>query len=407
MGRVFTRGRSVAASVRNVVSVGVAAASAGCGVVGAGEDGGSSDVVRTALGEPVALFGDGLGSLRGVRELPDGRVLIGDGFGEALIVWTPGAGADTLTNVGGGPQEYELPDGLFPLPDGGTLLVDLGNVRLTRIGADLGFGESWPVAQGGLGPEMTMMLPGGTDRAGRIYYEARLGGMMAASDSAAIMRFDPATGETEEAGRIRLPEQERTESGDANNQNVSIRPVPYSAEDAWGVAWDGRVAIARAEDYRLEWIGPDGSAMTGGPVAYEPVDIRGADRQAWLDALGGGLRVEVTADGGAPRMSMSRAPAGESDANPADFNWPPVKPAFAPDGVFTDTEGRAWVQRYVPAGAPPLFDVFDARGVRVAQVALPEDRSLAAIGESGVYLSRSDEFDFAWLEKYAAPAIDG
>ncbi|WP_423926113.1 hypothetical protein [Candidatus Palauibacter sp.] len=59
------------------------------------------------------------------------------------------------------------------------------------------------------------------------------------------------------------------------------------------------------------------------------------------------------------------------------------------------------------AGAPALFDVFDARGQRIAEVELPEDRSLVAFGEDSVYLTRSDEFEFAWLEKYAAPAIGG
>ncbi|WP_423926111.1 hypothetical protein [Candidatus Palauibacter sp.] len=204
---------------------------------------GLQEVPRASLGEPVAAYEDGLGSMRGVRELPDGRVLIADGFGEALIVWRPGAGADTLTNVGQGPEEYRLPDGLFPLPDGGTLLIDLGNARLTRIEADLGFGETWPIARGGLGAGMTMMIAEATDRNGRIYYEERLGGMMSESDSAAIMRFDPASGETAEVGRIRLSEQERRESGDANNRNISIRPVPFSAEEgtAGAVLRGGRV----------------------------------------------------------------------------------------------------------------------------------------------------------------------
>lgn len=365
----------------------------------------AQEVPRTSLGTPLARFEDGLGSMRGVRELPDGRVLIADGFGEALIVWTPGAGADTLTNVGQGPEEYRMPDGLLPLPDGHTLLIDLGNARLTRIDADLGFGETWPIARGGLSPGMTMMLAEATDRDGRIYYEQRVGGMMSASDSAAIMRFDPASDEMTEAGRVKLPAQVREESGTANNQNVSIRPVPFSAEDAWTVAWDGRVAVARADEYRLEWIAPDGGTTTGPAVPHEPVRIRAADQDEWLAGLGGGLRVEVTSDGGAPRISMSRAAGGAANPNPRDYRWPVAKPAFAPNGVRTDAQGRAWVRRHVPAGAPPLFDIFDDRGERVAQVELPPDRSLVAIGEAGVYLTRSDEFDFAWLEKYAVPAL--
>ena len=39
--------------------------------------------------------------MRGVRELEDGRVIIADGFGGAVIVWTPGVSADTLTILDG------------------------------------------------------------------------------------------------------------------------------------------------------------------------------------------------------------------------------------------------------------------------------------------------------------------
>ncbi len=365
----------------------------------------AQEVPRISLAAPVAVFEDGLGSMRGVRELADGRVLIADGLGASLITWTPGAGADTLTNVGQGPEEYLAPDGLFPLPDDATLLVDLGNARLTRVGTALDFGETWPIAQGGMGAGMTMLIPVGTDGEGRIYYQERLGGMMGTSDSAAIARFDPASGETAEIGRVRLAEQKRQESGDANNRSVNIRPVPFSAQDAWGVASDGRVAVARADGYRLEWIGFDGDIVAGDAVSYEPARVRRGDQEEWLAALGGGLRVEVTSDGGAPRMSMSRAPAGAGDADPGDFDWPDAKPPFPANAVRIDPHGRAWVRRHVRAGEAHRFDVFDAGGLRIAQIELPEDRSLVAFGEDSLYLTRSDEYDFAWLEKYAAPAL--
>lgn len=367
----------------------------------------AQDVPRVSFGPVVAAFEDGLGSMRGVRELEDGRVLIADGFGAAVIVWTPGAGADTLTNTGQGPQEYRTPDGLFPLPDGGTLLVDLGNARLTRIEADLGFSETWPIAQGAPNTGMTMMIPVGTDREGGIYFQQRLDGMAGTSDSAAVARFDPATGEISEAGRVRLAAQKRTESGDANNRSVSIRPVPFSDEDSWNVAWDGRVAIARADDYRLEWMGPAGGVTRGPEIPYEPVRVGRADQDEWLEGLGGGLRVEMTDDGGGMRMSMSRASSGAGDADPSDFEWPDVKPVIPAGAVEIDAEGRAWVRRHVRAGEVHLYDVFDARGQRIAQVELPEDRRLVAFGAESAYLVRSDEFDFAWLERYPMPTLPG
>ena len=389
----------------DVIRVGLAAAMALSPVVGRVAE--AQELPRASFGPAAAAFEDGLGSMRGVRELEDGRVLIADGFGAAVIVWTPEAGADTLTNTGQGPEEYRTPDGLFPLPDGGTLLVDLGNARLTRIEADFNFSETWPIAQGGPNTGMTMMIPVGTDREGGIYFQRRLDGMTGISDSAAVARFDPATGEISEAGRIRLAAQERTESGDANNRSVSIRPVPFSGEDSWNVAWDGRVAIARAHGYRLEWMDPAGGVTRGPEVPYEPVRVRRADQDEWLEGLGGGLRVEMADDGGGMRMSMSRTPSGAGDADPSDFEWPDAKPVIPAGAVAIDAEGRAWVRRHVRAGEVHLYDVFDARGQRVAQVELPEDRRLVSFGAASAYLVRSDEFDFAWLEQYPMPALPG
>ena len=367
----------------------------------------AQEAPRVSFGMAIAAFEDGLGSMRGVRELEDGRVLIADGFGAAVIAWMPGGGADTLTNTGQGPEEYRTPDGLFPLPDGATLLVDLGNARLTRIEADLGFGETWPIARGGPNTGMTMMIPVGTDREGGIYFQQRLDGMAGISDSAAVARFDPATGETSEVGRVRLAEQTRVESGDANNRSVNIRPVPFSNQDAWNVAWDGRVAVARADGYRLEWLDRAGGVVRGPGIPYEPVRVRRADQEEWLDQLGGGLRVEATDDGSGMRMSMSRAPSGSSNADPSDFEWPDVKPVIPAGAVAVDAEGRAWVRRHVPAGEAHLYDVFDADGQRVAQVELPEERRLVTFGAESAYLVRSDEFGFAWLEKYPMPALPG
>lgn len=367
----------------------------------------AQEAPRVSFGMATAAFEDGLGSMRGVRELDDGRVLIADGFGAAVIAWMPGGGADTLTNTGQGPEEYRTPDGLFPLPNGATLLVDLGNARLTRIEADLSFGETWPIARGGPNTGMTMMIPVGTDREGGIYFQQRLDGMAGISDSAAVVRFDPATGETSEVGRVRLAEQTRVESGNANNRSVNIRPVPFSNQDAWNVAWDGRVAVARADGYRLEWLDRAGGITRGPGIPYEPVRVRRVDREEWLDGLGGGLRVEATDDGSGMRMSMSRAPSGSSNADPSDFEWADVKPVIPAGAVAVDAEGRAWVRRHVPAGEAHLYDVFDAGGQRVAQVELPEERRLVTFGAKSAYLVRSDDFGFAWLEKYPIPAVPG
>ncbi len=366
----------------------------------------AQDVPIVELSAPVATYADGLGTLRGVRQLPDGRYLIADGLGEALIVWSPGAGADTLTNVGQGPNEYRTPDALFPLPDGGTLLVDLGNARLAELTSDLEIRDTRPLVRGRAGPGMTLLLPTGTDDRGRIYFRQREGGFGPA-DSASIARLDPATDEVQVLGRVKLQDEQRQERGGPNNRSVDVRPRPYTPQDAWGVGRQGRVAVARGAPYRLEWIEPDGRVVAGPVVTYDPIRVRDAEKRAYLDRLGSdGLAVEVVSDGGPPKMSFSRGGGrGASGSGIDDYEWPDVLPPFDGNAVRVDSEGRAWVRRLTRAGEPALFDLFDGRGRRVGQARLPGDRRLIGFGDGVVFVARSDDLDFDWLEIFELPAL--
>ena len=81
-----------------------------------------------------AAFPESFSTVRGLIEMPDGRLLISDGLGQALMmVDLDAATADTIGRVGGGPEEYRMPDALFRLPGDSILLVDLGNGRLTVL----------------------------------------------------------------------------------------------------------------------------------------------------------------------------------------------------------------------------------------------------------------------------------
>lgn len=376
----------------------------------------SQDVAEHTLGRPTATFPDGLGAVRGVRELPDGRVLVSDGLGKAVVVWDLSGGADTIGGIGGGPAEYQLPDALYALPDGKTLLVDLGNGRLTELGADLSFGETMPIAQAPRSDaerptteaaqrrmrQTTFVLPRGVDAQGRIYYQDMGMGM---TDSLPVKRFDPASGETEIVGKVKGPELKRSESGGPGNHNVQIRQVPLAPQDAWGVGWDGRVALARADDYHLEWVLPDGEVVRGSSVPHRPLAIRTADKEEWVANMArNGLSVAVSIDNGRSQTVFSRGGRGGGESAIENYEWPETKPAFRSSGVRVSWAGDAWVERHVEAGEPRTFDVFGSDGNLKGRVRLPEDRELVAFGDGSVYLIRIDEFDFNWLERYELPS---
>jgi hypothetical protein len=150
---------------------------------------------------------------------------------------------DTVYRSGSGPGEYKSPDLLFETPAGGTLLVDLGNARLSFYDAALKYKESMPIAKGEPGRGMMMVMPQAVDAQGRIYTQAIMRDPGSKTDSAPI-RFDrmkgPATPSPSSMGEVEVP------SSRPQQPPMSMRPVPF--RDEWAGA-DGRVAIARAANY--------------------------------------------------------------------------------------------------------------------------------------------------------------
>ncbi|MEJ2484053.1 MAG: hypothetical protein P8049_13325 [Gemmatimonadota bacterium] len=134
------------------------------------------------------------------------------------------------------------------------------------------------------------------------------------------------------------------------------------------------------------------------------MEVKRADKEEWLDALSGGLMVMVTEENGVRNTNFRRGgrpPGMDIDA----FEWPDTKPAFAPRGTLVDYAGRVWVRRYVKAGEPQLYDVFGPAGRRSGRVELPPGRRLLGFSRDYVYLARTDELDFQWLERYPEPTV--
>lgn len=358
-----------------------------------------------ALDGPTAATDEPISAISGLRELSDGSLLVADGLeGRLLHVTADLRTATPLGREGAGPREYRTPDALYALAGDSTLMVDLGNGRLSILTPDGSIVRTQPIAAGD-GPEMTIMMPGGVDEAGDVFFRKmgrpEPGGL---PDSAAVARFDPVTGRTTEVARVKLPGMKERFSGSSNERQQVIRPIPLSPQDAWTATADGRLAIARQRDgvYWLELVGPNG--VTKGPeIPYEPIEVRGADKEEWIASLSGALGVSVEVENGRQRTTFSRG--GGPQADPDEFEWPDRKPAF-PDGALSvGPNGRFWLQRHVAAGESRRFDVLDARGRRLGAVRLPAERRLEGFGRNSVYLSRTDDLDFVWLERYGLPTL--
>jgi hypothetical protein len=363
---------------------------------------------EVTLGEPTASFPEDFGLIQTVRELPDGRVLVADPLGKALYLVDMDAGTrEVVGSEGRGPDEYLQPDAVWPLPGDSTLLVDLGNGRLVALGPDLSFGATMPIAMGEPAPgrPFVLALPQGVDRDGHIYARAMGGFGANLPDSAAILRIDRGTEAMDTVASFKLQERKRSTSGGPNNQNVRITQIPLSPEDAWGVAWDGSVAVVRSSDYHLEWIGADGRSRVGPPVPFRSVRIGTPEKEEYVAESarnGGGVQIGVEVNNGSMSMSFGRGGGGGREID--QYEWPKRKPPFYSGRLVIDPEHRAWVRRHVDAGDPSTYDVFDDEGTRVMTVTLGAGKRVIGFGARSVYVVSYDQFDLNYLERYELPS---
>lgn len=329
--------------------------------------------------------------LSSVRELSDGRVLAADPLDQILAAIDMDAGTmDVWGAQGSGAQQYRQPDGVHALSGDSTLLVDLGNSRLTVVAPDGTFARSTPLVLGGRTP----MLPRRVDDEGRIYFALR--NMQNFSDSSRIGRLALGSDRVETVAKYKPREVRRVGGGG----QISIEQVPMGPEDDWAVGADGTVAVVRSAGYYVEVIHPDGEVSVGSPVDHIRVRPGDPEKQAWLDAAPAGPSVLMTMGGGGSSMQFSRS-GPSTGSSIAEAEWPEVMPSFRAGSTRVDPRGRIWVGRHTRVGEPSLFDIFDTEGRLTDQVSLAPSSSIVGFGSNGaLYTTRTDIEGQQWLQRW-------
>ncbi|MBK8249713.1 MAG: hypothetical protein IPK85_20285 [Gemmatimonadetes bacterium] len=358
-----------------------------------------------ALGKATARAKEVLSLVTTVRELRNGDLMVADPIERQVMVFGGSLQARrVLGKEGGGPGEYRQPDAVWPMPGDSTLVVDLGNARLSILGPTGVYARSIPMASGGAGGPVGVMFPGGVDAQGRVYYQPPAGGGPGGlPDSANIMRFDPKAGTAQAVAKAKTPDLDRQESGGANSRQVRIRAIPLSATDGWAVAPNGDVAVARSGMYRMDWVS-NGVTRSGPAVAATRAKIGEAEKREWVQQqmLTGGISMNVEDNNGQRTMSFGRA-RPQQEPSTDEYKWPATKPFFEANSLRIDATGRVWVRRLGPANAPRQYDVFNTSGAHVATVNFPAGRVLLGFGASALYAAEVDEDGQYFLERYALP----
>jgi hypothetical protein len=340
---------------------------------------------------PVAFSG-----IDAVRELADGRVLVLDSreVGIRRVDWERGT-ADRLGREGQGPDEYRRPLDMWAIRGDSTIVFDAGNRRLLVLDPD-GMPAGTRSASFSPSPGVRYTLrPRAVDLLGRVYVQPAL----PSADSIPIMRFSPGQDGVDTVGYTREPVVENSTQRSGNTGVRIAAAVPFTPDDAWHVGPDGSLAIARALDYRVEWL-PNGGVVTRGPrIAWERVALTEADKSAWREAMSAdGPRIGVSQGTAPGRMS---APQLLSVPEPA--TWPRFKPPFDAGSARVAPDGRLWLRRHRPASeARLLYDVFDRRGQRVDRVELPTGTRLVGFGATSLYLARVTADGLEYLQQVRA-----
>lgn len=365
------------------------------------------------LERPAAVSSEQFGLVNSVRELSNGSLLVADPLsGDLWLLDDVLRSQRKIGREGSGPGEFRQPDAVWAVRADTTLLVDLGNARLSYFDATGTFVRSISMILGqfapGSGAPPPTVIPRGTDERGRIYFQGSPTGPRGISDSIQVMRLDPVTRRVDTIAAIKAPAFERQEGGSANQRDVRIRPVPLSGADGWAVGRDGSVAIARVGQYRIDWVGADGRTRPGSPNSWEQVGIGTAEKEEWAtqQSLSGGIGMSVENRNGEISMRFSR-PRGGNRPSTEGLGFPSHKPPFDNSSLIVDRSGRVWIQRNLPARRPPRYDVFSADGTLLAIVTFPAGRRLVGFGSQGLYATATDDDGLQRVERYAVPASPG
>lgn len=367
-----------------------------------------------------------LQGISGVRQLPDGRVLVNDPSGQRLLALNSTLTKFTVildTAGGNGGSKYGgQPGGLFPFLGDSSLFLD-GDARVFVVidpGAKVVRTMAAPKTRDAM-YLLAFEFPGtpGVDSRGRIIYTgfrpAPAGSPATADaaapqsvyflpDSAPILRgdFDARTVDT--IAMLRIPTRKMVMTTLKSGMRLGVPAVnPVPATDEWTLLADGTVAIVRGYDYHIDWLHPDGTRTSSSKMPFDWRRITLEEKDSLLAAL-------VKADADRKAKAPPRPPAlpGEPERLVVPFmtvdarDLPDFYPPIRAGTVKADQDGNVWILPTTSTLATGglVYDVVNRAGEVFERVQLPEGRDIAGFGRGGVvYLRHSPGAGLVFLER--------
>ncbi|MFC1791528.1 hypothetical protein ACFL0I_03580 [Gemmatimonadota bacterium] len=345
--------------------------------------------IGTIAGEPEYQFG----RLAFLDVSEDGVIYAMDMQAQEVKVYdAQGTFRNTIGGPGQGPGEIGQGAAFVLLdPDGGVVIPDLTNRRVSRYSSDGTPQGSFPIGiEAGLPAIWTL------DDSGRLMAQIRglnVRGIAALEEGDPIVVYDT-TGTVVDT--VAMLPKGQTLAG-ATEEQFSM--VLFSPEPVWDLASDGSVYYAMSDQYRILVNAPDGTLTRIITRESTQKPVEESDQEAILR-----LMRQQYAEFGVPPAQIEQVIQGVGFAE--------YYPVFG--GLFIGPEGTLWVQRVRSAqdmaeGAGEEFEfdpqdiasteweVFDDQGRYLGIVTLPEGfRPVTAKGDY-LYGVWQDELDVQYV----------
>ena len=330
-----------------------------------------------------AVSAEPIGSVTGVRELPNGRILLNDGARRRLVLMdttlaTVGVVLDSLTEV---ENSYGTrPGALIPYRSDSTLFIDAASFAMLVIdpAGKVARVRSVPRVEDAsrLASDAGRV---GIDPRGRIVYRipARPGRPLVPPpkdvpyfppepDSAFIVAIDLETRKLDTLGTIRIPKSastiRRTADGRFNFYEV-VNPMPST--DEWAVLSDGTVAFVRGVDYRIDYRATDGTVTSSPKLPFDWQRVTEEDKNRLIDSVKAEQRRSVMGSYvtsmirwanqyGKPYPTGFTVPEGYRLQNGLSRDWKlPPGLRFPPDYIYACRPNETPTITPPPAATPP------------------------------------------------------
>jgi len=320
-------------------------------------------------------------SMRSVRELQDGRILVVETGSDSRLVVADFKSGLTLPigRRGAGPGEYAVGGPIFALSGDSTLMVAGQNRWIVLFGDRI----VQTIALADYPPIFRSLLVG-CDSSGFILVREPV---RARSDSTIAVLLSRKQIGTKSS----LALSNRAEDGYPPDPRIRGTEVQYSSgpwksrEDAF-LFPDGWLAVARMRPYRIDWRSPEGKWILGAPLPVPRVEADEREKRAYL-----------------ARFPESQRPSGNTSGTVA--LWPKFVPPFLSSSSLLGTaDGKLLVARTPTSDHPEArYDVVNRAGRIERQIILgPADRILG-LGVRSVYVSTTDESGIQQIARHAWP----